>query len=400
MKNFLRTILSGLLCVLFATGMTVCAAADDALTTESMRFRSDGRFRILHITDTHLHDNNVRDSVRLIALACDTEKPDLVVLGGDLAPEDTYEQTAQRVDSLMQVFESRHIPVAVAFGNHDSENGQYTREEAMALYNAYDCSISVDDGEALTGCGTYLIPIRASSGDDVRFNIWIFDSGDYDSEGHYANVAEDQVAWYRQTSIESERANGKKIYSLAFQHIIVPQIYDALEKVDHWTPFSYPRIYSEGEFYRFSGENTNYGMLHEKPCSGYYDHGQFDAMVERGDVLAVFSGHDHTNAFGVRYRGIDIVNSLSTRFNGDLFSTQYGYRVVDLREDAPDTYETRVVRWYDFVNSGEVKALSTGSADQWLLWRVRILGFFTKLFTNICVFLTEMFTGRTVRYPD
>ena len=61
-----------------------------------------------------------------------------------------------------------------------------------------------------------------------------------------------------------------------------------------------------------------------------------NAMVERGDVLAMFTGHDHSNAFGVKYQGIDIVNSLSTRYNGDAYSTQYGYRVIELDENAPD----------------------------------------------------------------
>ena len=400
MKKVSKACIALLLCVLIAAAAAFCAAAADELTTQPMYLGDDGRFKILHVTDTHLHTYNVQDSTRLIAMACDVEKPDLVMLTGDLAPEDTVEETTQRIDQLMQVFESRQIPVAVTFGNHDSENGAYTREEVMALYNAYDCSVSIDDGEALTGCGTYLIPICSSEDDTVRFHLWVFDSGDYDGEGHYANVAEDQVEWYRETSAAAERQNGKKICSLAFQHIIVPQIYEALEKVNHWTLFSYPRIYADGEYYRFSSDFTNYGMLHEKPCSGYYDHGQFDAMASRGDIMAIFTGHDHTNAFGVRYKGIDIVNSLSTRYNGDAFSTQYGYRVIELREDAPDQYQTRVVRWYDFAKMQQVRSLANSKADQRLLSQIRFQGFFQKVFTDLCVRFTETVTGRTVRYPD
>ncbi|MBQ7542293.1 MAG: metallophosphoesterase [Clostridia bacterium] len=402
MKKTFKAFLSLLLCVTIAAlaALTAAAVADDGLTAAPMHFGSDGRFKILHITDTHLHDNNVRQSTRLIAMACDAEQPDLVMLTGDLAPEKTYERTEKRVDSLMQVFESRKIPVAVTFGNHDSENGAYTREQVMALYNAYACSISIDDGEQLTGCGTYLIPICASGSDECRFNLWVFDSGDYDGEDHYANVAEDQVAWYRERSAAIESENGKKIYSLAFQHIIVPQIYEALEKVDHRTLFSYPRIDATGEYYRFSKAYQNYGMLHEKPCCGYYDHGQFAAMTERADVLAIFTGHDHSNAFGVRYKGIDIVNSLSTRYSGDAYTTQFGYRVIELDEQTPDKYETRVVRWYDFAKMKEVKALADGREDKALLSQIRFLGFFQKTATDIAVRFAETFTGRTVRYPD
>ena len=400
MKLSVKTMLSLALCVILMLGTALAAFADDALAADAMRFNADGRFKILHVTDTHLHEDNVEDSTRLIAMACDIEKPDLVMLTGDLAPEDTWELTAKRIGQLMQVFDSRGIPVAVTFGNHDSENGAYTREAVMAQYNSYACSVSVDDGDLLTGCGTYRIPLFASDKDDLRFNLWVFDSGDYDGEGHYANVAEDQVEWYKETSAEIERKNGKTVYSLVFQHIIVPEIYDALEKKDRWTAYSYEHLYNEGEYYRFSPEGTNYGMLHEYPCPGYYNHGQFAAMVQRGDVLAMFTGHDHTNAFGVKYQGIDIVNSLSTRYNGDAFSTQYGYRVIELDENAPDQYETRVVRWYDFANMAEVRALAQDKQDKNLLAEIRFHGFFQKFFSNFGVFFVQAFTGRTVRYPD
>ncbi len=400
MKKTVRAILSLLLCAALAAGSVAFAAADDGLTAEAMRFGADGRFRILHITDTHLHEDNVADSTRLIGLACDVEAPDLVLLTGDLAPEDTWESTAERIGQLMQVSENRNIPVAVTFGNHDSENGAYTREAVMAQYNSYACSVSIDDGDRLTGCGTYRIPLLASDGDDLKYNLWVFDSGDYDSEGHYANVAEDQVEWYKETSAAIERENGKKIYSLAFQHIIVPEIYDALEKVDFWVPYAVKRIYHEDEYYRFSKEYTNYGLLNEMPCPGYYNHGQFAAMVERGDVLAMFTGHDHTNAFGVKYQGVDIVNSLSGRYNGDAYSTQYGYRVIELDENTPDSYETRVVRWYDFVNKAEVKALAAERQNQNLLAEIRFQGFFQKFFQNFAVIFVRFVTGRTVRYPD
>lgn len=400
MNRTVKTVLSLILCLALTAGMVSFALADDGLATEAMRFGSDGRFRILHITDTHLNEDNVKNSTRLIGLACDAEQPDLVMLTGDLAPEGTLADTARRVDQLMQVFESRSIPVAVCFGNHDSENGAYTREEVMALYNAYSCSVSIDDGDRLTGCGTYRIPLCASDGDELKYNLWVFDSGDYDGEGHYANVAEDQVEWYRETSAGIEEATGRKIPSLVFQHIIVPEIYDALEETDRKTAFSYEHIYEKGRYFRFSGENTNYGMLHEYPCPGYYNHGQFDAMAERGDVLAMFTGHDHTNAFGVKYRGIDIVNSLSTRYNGDAFSTQYGYRVIDLDENAPESYKTRVARWYDFANDTAVRSLAESRQDRNLLAEIRFQGFFQKFFTDFSVFFVQAFTGRTVRYPD
>ena len=36
----------------------------------------------------------------------------------------------------------------------------------MAYYNIFSCSISVDDGEVLSNCGTYNIPALSSDGEN------------------------------------------------------------------------------------------------------------------------------------------------------------------------------------------------------------------------------------------
>lgn len=401
MKNIKRTIAILLSAIFIASCFSVFAgAASVDTTTAPLSFNSDGKFKIMHVTDTHLSDDNSRDSLALIALACDIEKPDLVVVGGDNAAADTLEETKALIKPLMELFDSRNIPTAVTFGNHDAERGTYTREELMEYYNTFSCSISIDDGDVMTGCGTYNIPLLSSDKETTAFNIWIFDSGDYDDEGHYANVSEDQAQWYKDKSAELERANGKKINSLAFQHIIVPEIYDALEEVKIRLPYSYKRIYETGKYYRFDPNNKNYGTLHEPPCCGYYNHGQFETMVERGDVLAMFTGHDHSNAFGVQWKGIDIVNSLSTRYQGDAYSTQYGYRIVELDEKDTSSYKTRVVHWYDFVNDPAVKALASEKDENKLMSDIRFKGFFQKLGRTLGVFFSEILTGRKVSYPD
>lgn len=319
----------------------------DATTAKPLHFNKNGKFRILHITDTHVADDNEEMTLRLIGFACDREKPDVVVITGDNFSAKDAQKLKERSDRFMNVFQDRNIPVALTFGNHDSEAGIMTRQELMALANSFPCSISVDEGDVMDGCGTYTVPILSSTGDDMKFNLWIFDSGDYDDEGHYANVSEEKVEWYRQKSDEITRRAGKKVYSLAFQHIIVPEIYSALKRVKFLTPYTYKRIYHENEYYRFDPKGINYGLYREPPCCGYYNHGQFDAFVEKGDVLAVFSGHDHTNAFGVKHMGVDIVNSLSSRYQDESFSTQYGYRVIDIDENKTDEYKTRVVHWFD-----------------------------------------------------
>lgn len=374
-------------------------------TDKTIQFNSNGKLKILHITDTHLKLNhNFDPTIWLVEKACELENPDIVVLTGDIVTNsDNAEDTKRMINALMNIFEKRNIPVAVTFGNHDSEQGAMSREELMAYYNTFSCSVSVDDGEELSGCGTYNIPVLSSDGEKVKFNLWVFDSGDYDENGHYSCVKPDQIDWYNKTSDNlKENNNGEKINSLVFQHIIVGEIYDVLEKSDSKKPYAYKHLYNDDEYYRFDPEQINYGTIREFPCPGYENYGQFDAMVEKGDVLAMFSGHDHTNAFGVKYKGIDIVNSLSTRYIGLFHSTQCGYRVIEVDENDTSTYETRVERIFDIFDYEAVKA-EKQNGDEFKYKMARefwVKGKIQKIATDVCREITETLTHRQVSYVD
>jgi hypothetical protein len=152
----------------------------------------------------------------------------------------------------------------------------------------------------------------------------------------------------------------------------------------------------------FDPEQTNYGTLNEYPCPGYYNDGQFDALVETGDVLAMFTGHDHTNAFGVRNQNIDIFTSPMTRYKGLAYTTQYGYRVVEIDENDTSTYTTRVERLYDVFDHDYAKARKE-SGDKYskkISYELAVKGRTQKIFTKIYQSVVEFFTGRTVTYPD
>ena len=402
MMKITKKIISFLLAVFIMAGISVTGFAADG--EKALQFGSDGKFSIMHITDTHLEDYNVDDSVWLIAKACDKEKPDLVVVTGDNVLNcDDASKTKGYIDKLMSVFEQRGIPTAITFGNHDSEVGAMSREELMAYYNTYSCSVSVDDGEALSGCGTYNLPIMSSDGSKVKFNVWVFDSNDYDDEGHYGYVKADQVEWYKAKSDELTAANGGEVvHSIAFQHIIVADIYEALKKTDRKRLYSYSHMYNKDEYYMFDPDRVNHGTLTETPCSGYYNDGQFSAMVEKGDVLGIFTGHDHSNAFGVEYKGIEIGNTVSSRYNRDMFSSQYGYRMFEIDENDTSKYTTRCEHWFDMLDGDDVKELRKSGDDYGykLALDVNFRGFFKKLGMKLGVAITTLFSGRQISYPD
>ena len=387
------------------SGVNYSPADTQNQTDKTVRFDSDGKLKILHITDTHLKLNHNADpTLWLVERACDSEKPDIVMLTGDIVLNyDNAEDTKKMINALMNIFDSRNIPVAVTFGNHDSEQGAMSREELMAYYNTFSCSVSVDDGEALSGCGTYNIPVLSSYSEEVKFNLWVFDSGDYDEEGRYSCVKPDQIEWYEQTSDRLKAGNnGEPVDSLVFQHIIVGEIYDALQKSDSWKSYSFKHLYNKDDYYTFDPNRVNYGTIREYPCPGYHNYGQFESMVEKGDVLAMFTGHDHTNAFGVRYKGIDIVNSLSTRYIGLFHSTQCGYRVIEIDENNTSTYETQVVRIFDIYDFEIVKE-EKQSGNKFTYKMAREFAFkgrIQKFATDIYGKFIESVTDRQVTYPD
>ena len=376
-------------------------------TDKTIRFDKNGKLKILHIADTHLnYDKHFDASVWVIAEACDIEKPDLVVLTGDNThPNEDPEKTKKLINALMNIFESRKIPVAVTFGNHDSEGGPMTREDIMEYYQTFSCVISTDNSENFKNCATFNVPVLASDSDKVNFNLWVFDSGDYDEDEprHYDRVRTEQIEWYKKTAAKLKKENGgKTVNSVVFQHIIVPEIYDVLKKSDSKQPYAIKHIYNEEEFYMFDSEQVNYGTLNEKPCPGYYNDGQFDALVETGDVLAMFTGHDHTNAFGVRNQNIDIYTSPMTRYKGLAYTTQYGYRVVEIDENDTSTYETRVERLYDVFDFSYIKT-AKDNGDKYstrLAFELAVKGTVQEAFMKLYQSVVELITGRPVTYPD
>ena len=389
------------------TNINFEAANPQSETDTTIRFNSDGKLKILHIADTHLnYDKHFDASVWVIAEACDVEKPDLVVLTGDNThPDEEPENTKKLINALMNVFETRKIPVAVTFGNHDSEKGPMTRAEIMEYYKTFSCVITAEDSAAFKNCATFNIPVLASDSDKTKFNIWVFDSGDYDEDEprHYDRVRTEQIEWYKETSEKLKEENGgEAVNSVVFQHIIVPEIYDVLKKTDSKQPYAIPHIYNEGEYYMFDPDGVNYGKLNEKPCPGYYNDGQFDALVENGDVLAMFTGHDHTNAFGVRNQGIDIFTSPMTRYKGLAYTTQYGYRVVEIDERDTSEYETRVERLYDVFDFGYIKT-AMDNGDKYsprIAFELAVKGTAQEICMKLWHSAVELFTGRTVVYPD
>lgn len=339
--------------VLLTLALFIPAFAADERSTE-MRFHKDGSFKILHLTDLHMQEEDnekQRMSELLIERMVEKENPDICVITGDITMSGTAERIKRNVDTIMSVFDRLQIPVAITFGNHDVENEHYDPKELLSLYLAHESAVQFDCSD-LPGCGVYNIPVLASDSHRTAFNLWVIDSGSGDGEGHYASTDKAIIDRYVEISNDLKEQNGgKPVNSLVFQHIIVPEIYNALKKTV-MRPLAVEHLYNEGEYYTVDRDTLKDGRLLETPCPGYYNHGQFEAHQKQGDVLAMFFGHDHLNTFNICYKGIDLVNTPKAQVK-DMSDCIKGGRVITLKESDTSSYETHVVPFHSLYSFGD-----------------------------------------------
>ncbi len=343
MKKLISVILA-LTVVLTTFALSASAESADS----DLKFKADGTFKIMQIADLQDNTNPVKQTNEYLREVIADEQPDLLVLTGDNISDSvargftrahSEQKVRKAIDSFMSLFEELGIPVAVVFGNHDAE-GYVSKEQQMKIYNEYDCCIAIDEGEKLSGCGTYNLPIYSSDGSKIAYNLWLFDSNMYDPmyDG-YDHVHDDQIEWYVNKSNELKAQNGGEIVpSMAFQHIIVPEVYNALQQVE-----SSENAIQRGDKF-FVLPEDGIGSLLEAPAVAAQDSMQFEKMVEQGDVKAMFTGHDHKNDFVVSYMGIDLSTTPAAGFGG-YGADNRGVRVIVLDENNTDTYETETIHY-------------------------------------------------------
>ncbi len=309
--------------------------------TEPIKFNPDGKFKILNLSDIQTALPLNSGTKAMLEDFVEAETPDLIVLTGDQVGGNGILSDIQlkaTIDSFMSIFEKHNVPVAMVFGNHDSEGKNASKERQIEIYETYDCFVG-GAGEVFGNrVGNYNIPILSNDEERVAFNLYFTDSGMYNDENDmegYACVTKEQIQWYRDISNSlKEQNNGEPVPSLNFQHIIVPEIYDVL-------------VDDESGDADWALPEGNDGFLGENPCPPEYSNGQFDAFVEQGDVLATVSGHDHVNSFVVPYKGVDIINTQSSTFCA-YNDSSVGYRVFILDENDPENYETYIKTYFDF----------------------------------------------------
>ncbi len=289
-------------------GLTMLMCIGQAFAQNTLRFKK-GLFKIVQITDLH-YKLGVKASEQ--GLACvremvETEKPDLVVVTGDIiysAPADST------LSVVLKTFAQLGVPFCMTFGNHDYD----FKTPAVALYNQMqktpNCVMPVLQGKNTD----YSLSILSSNGKRTAAVLYCIDTHNKPAIGGiggYQWISHNQITWYRQRSMVYKQKNGgKPVPSLAFFHIPLPE-------------------------FNYATANTQcpmYGSRLEKAYSPSINSGMFASIKEMGDIMGVFCGHDHDNDYAVSYFNVLLAHG---RFSGG--NTEYnhltrGARVIVLKE--------------------------------------------------------------------
>ncbi len=334
------------------------ASATGTQETETLRFR-DGGFKIMHIPDIQDGRNVSSYTIKLITLALEAEQPDLVVLGGDNIYGDvpsvrwSTSGVQQSIAQFLQPIVERDIPFCLVFGNHDPECST-PLESQIAYYQTFAGCLALA-GEDMSGTGNYNLLLMDETGETPLANLWFFDSGNHATSEYgkgYDWVREDQIAWYAQTQQALAAENGGvQLPAFVFQHIPVVEIYDLLTEVPKGTAGAVQGSgrWSDG-YYLLNEALVSDGSMGEGPCPPDYNGGQFASWVEQGDVVAAFFGHDHVNDFTGTLEGIDLVYTAGTGFHSYGNGYAHGVRIIEIPEQNPSAYTTRMVYFSDLTD--------------------------------------------------
>ena len=283
------------------------------MRAQELKFGADGKIKIVQFTDVHWKPGNPasEEAAERMNEVLDAEKPDFVMYTGDLV----YAKPAsEALDRALEPAVSRGIPFAVTWGNHDDEQDMTRGQLSEYLKGKPGNMTGTVDG--ISGVTNFILPVRSSDGTKDAAVIYVFDSHAYSGRKEvkgYDWIKPDQIEWYRKESVGfTTRNGGVPLPALAFFHIPVPEYNQAAQD-----------------------ENALLiGTRKEKACAPALNTGLFTAMLEAGDVMATFVGHDHVNDYVVDWYGIMLGYG---RYTGG--NTVYndipggnGARVIELRE--------------------------------------------------------------------
>ena len=359
MKNKLISLCLCLV-LLLSVSPLFCFAAEDA-AAPALKFDEDGKFTILHLTDTQDDQYPAHELKPFLERAIEQAKPDLIVFTGDLVEdfrladftdyfgimegvlafgltgkdkEKTRNNSFMAANYVLSIFEESGVPFAMTQGNNDYKV-YVSNEDWKAFYANYKNNLTNDMSTASEGID-YRLSIYGSDGKDVKLNLYCLDSGKH-------GISTESVDWYAADSDAQKAENGKTVPAFVFQHIPVDELgrlftvcdksdpngvlVASLDGIKHYKLVDTAHGYFENVYYGDAGESY-----------------EFTTWKQKGDVVAAFFGHMHQDGYSGTCDGIELNMTYGCEFAK---SGPYGMRVITLDETDVTNYENQLYSYND-----------------------------------------------------
>ncbi len=314
-----------------------------------LKFRDDGTFRVIMMSDLQESSNYDPRSLRSVEALLDMGDPDLVIFGGDNCNghEISSEEDLKKfLDAFIAPLEKRKIPWAHVYGNHDHD-ARVNISRQQEIYESYPYCVSRHTDDTVHGKSNFMLPIYNEK-DEIALAIWGLDTNHEVDEldsliggearkkidlpnkpvgyGPWGMIYFDQLLWYYNTSRELEKAEGKKVPGLLCMHI---------------APYEYLTARANPEICVKEGNYDEY--LDSTP----FNSGLFSLLLQRGDIKAICCGHTHRNDFDAEYCGIRLLWDACVGYRCYGEDTRRGGRLFVYHRDDPALVETKMIRTYE-----------------------------------------------------
>ncbi len=277
-------------------------------------FKTDRELKVIQLTDIHIGSGWMsfkkdRMAINAVAAMITAEKPDLVVMTGDIAYPVPFQagtlNNKYPAKIIMTLMERLGVNYTVVFGNHDTEMYSYfSRESIGSLYESeeYPHCLFTKGPEAVDGVGNQIIRVENTQG-KLTQALFLFDSHSYTDHDYfgifwkYDNIHENQVEWYKQNILEMQKEN-PDVKSMMFFHIPLVEFREAVyEYQDNGNQSTADVKYISGD------------ICEKDPhvFCGIYEDNLFETVQELGSTQAIFCGHDHINNMVLNYKGVDFI---------------------------------------------------------------------------------------------
>ena len=288
----------------------------------SLKLNKEGTFKIVQFTDLHYganldkkKDNSTSNLERYIL---DLEKPDLVVVTGDIISSEWWDTnqyqdvwTKKLWEKMNMPMIERNIPYAIIFGNHEND---WIRDLILELELEYRPFSLTQAQHYNKNTGNFYRLTIEDSHNQPFTHLWFFDSLQY-------GCRHDPSSYGCPTQFQTEyfRSMEDGLPGIAFIHIPL------IDFLDMWNS-------NESRIYGNMREDEKHGI-----CCSTVQTGLFQ-VLKQGNVKAIYSGHDHSSDFYGYHQGVLLSYGRKTGYPLYGPHALHGARVLELNENG--TIET------------------------------------------------------------